>query len=338
MDILQSHHATKSQRLPLRPRGYGKVLFLPDMAGQNERDSRVASLNSAILYFKSVSWAIEQPGFPTQGLQFILSLLEYAAVAECVCAVCDGSVKGILEIDPRLPHLGYRATQLHPYPFFCCVMSSHKSNRRITVKRLKLIAGLTLIVLAFSAFTVSAQDDPLGIRGDDRFAWDSLAAFEGLDLGGEDVLFFGPWETEDLEYLNNVLAYFNSVVTNGSVTYVGSGSFEQEIVIQCEGGNPPHLAAFPQPGLAADMAADGCLTALDDEVRAFISEGYAGGDGWNAFATYPDAMGENQLFGIWYNVNLKSLVWYVPDNFDENGYEIPTSWDELIALRRPDLR
>ncbi len=200
------------------------------------------------------------------------------------------------------------------------------------MKKLHLIVMLTLVAMAFSALTVSAQDDPLGVRDDDRFAWDSLAAFEGLDLGGEEILFFGPWETDDLEYLNNVLAYLNAAVTNGSVTYVGSGSFEQEIVIQCEGGNPPHLAAFPQPGLAADMAARGCLTALGDDVRDFISEGYAGGDGWNAFATYSDSMGEDQLFGIWYNVNLKSLVWYVPDNFEENGYEIPTSWDELIAL------
>jgi alpha-glucoside transport system substrate-binding protein len=43
-------------------------------------------------------------------------------------------------------------------------------------------------------------------------------------------------------------------------------------------------------------------------------------------------MGDPQFYAIFYNVNLKSIVWYVPDAFAENGYEVPTTWDELVAL------
>jgi alpha-glucoside transport system substrate-binding protein len=31
-------------------------------------------------------------------------------------------------------------------------------------------------------------------------------------------------------------------------------------------------------------------------------------------------------------VNVKSLIWYVPDRFAEAGYSVPTTWDELLAL------
>jgi alpha-glucoside transport system substrate-binding protein len=45
---------------------------------------------------------------------------------------------------------------------------------------------------------------------------------------------------------------------------VGSDSFEQQIVIDAEAGSAPNVAVFPQPGLAADMAARGFLTPLAD--------------------------------------------------------------------------
>jgi alpha-glucoside transport system substrate-binding protein len=36
--------------------------------------------------------------------------------------------------------------------------------------------------------------------------------------------------------------------------------------------------------------------------------------------------------GIWYNAYLKSLVWYPKQAFEAKGYEVPTTWEELIAL------
>ncbi|PJF21635.1 MAG: alpha-glucoside ABC transporter substrate-binding protein [Phototrophicales bacterium] len=202
--------------------------------------------------------------------------------------------------------------------------------------RRKIFSALLIAVMMLASLSVvSAQDeedDPLGIRGDDRFSWSDLEAFEGVDLGGEEVVFFGPWQTADAESLNNVIAYFNSVVTNGRVTYFGSDSFEQEIVIDIESGDPPNLAAFPQPGLAANIAAEGGLVPLGDDIRQYVLDNYAAGESWVDLATYPDENGEEQFYGVFYNVNLKSLVWYVPANFEDAGYEVPETWDEMIAL------
>lgn len=38
------------------------------------------------------------------------------------------------------------------------------------------------------------------------------------------------------------------------------------------------------------------------------------------------------MAGVWGRVNGKSLVWYPKKAFDEAGYKIPTTWDELLAL------
>jgi maltose-binding protein MalE len=72
---------------------------------------------------------------------------------------------------------------------------------------------------------------------------------------------FGPWLGPDQENVEAVLAYF-AEATGADVKYVGSDSFEQQIVVDAEAGSAPNIAVFPQPGLAADMASRGFLTPL----------------------------------------------------------------------------
>ncbi len=36
--------------------------------------------------------------------------------------------------------------------------------------------------------------------------------------------------------------------------------------------------------------------------------------------------------GIWARYNGKELVWYPKAEFDEAGYKVPTTWDEMMAL------
>lgn len=201
-------------------------------------------------------------------------------------------------------------------------------------KRLTIVLITVLLVSAMAAPMVSAQggEELLFPVGEGGFTWSELEAFEGFDMGGEEVVFFGPWQTGDKESVDNVIAYFNSVVENGSVVYYGSDSFEQEIVIDVESGDPPNLAAFPQPGLAANVAAIDGLVPLSDDIKQYMLDEYAAAQSWVDLGTYADADGEEQFYGVPYNVNLKSLVWYVPANFEDAGYEIPATWDELMAL------
>ena len=151
------------------------------------------------------------------------------------------------------------------------------------------------------------------------------------DLAGEQVTVFGPWLGPDQETVEKVLAGF-AEQTGADVRYVGSDSFEQQIVVDAEAGSAPNVAVFPQPGLAADMAGRGFLTPLANGTGDWVRENYAAGQSWVDLGTYANADGNDELFGFFYKVDVKSLVWYSPENFEDAGYKIPTTMEELKAL------
>ncbi|MCL4105401.1 UNVERIFIED_CONTAM: hypothetical protein GTU68_055532 [Idotea baltica] len=167
--------------------------------------------------------------------------------------------------------------------------------------------------------------------GEGDFNWDSFEALKATQLDGEQVTVFGPWLGPDQELIESVLAYFNEA-TGADVKYVGSDSFEQQIMIDAEAGSAPNIAVFPQPGLAADMARSGFLSPLGEETANWVRENYAAGQSWVDLGTYANASGQDELFGFFYKVDVKSLVWYSPENFEDAGYDVPTSMEDLKAL------
>ncbi|MCK4394566.1 carbohydrate ABC transporter substrate-binding protein, partial [Candidatus Bipolaricaulota bacterium] len=105
-------------------------------------------------------------------------------------------------------------------------------------------------------------------------------------------------------------------------------SREQVTVLftRVEAGNPPDIAILPQPGLLVDLAKMGALVSIDTFMDMDqLKKDYA--QAWIDLGSY-----DGTLYGIWYKSSLKSLVWYSPAAFEAGGYEVPTTWDELIAL------
>jgi alpha-glucoside transport system substrate-binding protein len=194
---------------------------------------------------------------------------------------------------------------------------------------LRLLLALCIGGLLGSAALAQQLVFPIG--EDERFNWSDLERFEEMDLSGQIVQVFGPWLGPDRDLVMSVFAYFEQA-TGADIQYAGSDSFEQQIVIDIQAGSPPHVAVFPQPGLAADQAGRGALVPLGDEVRQWTLENYAAGQSWVDLGTYEDADGNLDYFGFFYKVDLKSLVWYSPDNFADAGYEIPMTMEELFAL------
>lgn len=192
-----------------------------------------------------------------------------------------------------------------------------------------LIAALMLMSLSI----VSAQDeevDPLGIRDDDSYSWEDLDMFADMEFEeGAEVYIFGAFTGPDKEKFDNVLAYFNAV-TGLNARYEGSGDFESQIIINTQGGNPPDIAMFPQPGLMREFAGEGNLVPIPDDLSDYIAENY--GDAWFELGTAAGPDGEDDLYVLYYNVNMKSLVWYLPERFEDFGYEVPETWDEMIEL------
>ena len=193
--------------------------------------------------------------------------------------------------------------------------------------RLTVVAALTLL-----AGAAAAQDLKFEPGRDARFNWSSFAAFsDEHNLDGQSLAIFGPWRGEDQVLVQSVLAYFTAA-TGASVTYASSENYEQQIVIDTAAGSPPDIAILPQPGLIGDLALKGLLAPLGDETKAWLAENYAAGDSWIGLGSYKGADGAEALYAFPYKIDLKSLVWYVPENFEDAGYEVPRTMEELKAL------
>ncbi len=113
--------------------------------------------------------------------------------------------------------------------------------------------------------------------------------------------------------------------TGIEVNYQGASDFEVLVATRIEAGDPPDIAGFPQPGLMKRFANE----AVD--VTTFMELDYLQNQynqSWLDMATTADG----KMIGVWNRAIVKSLVWYSPAAFEEAGYEVPTTWDELLAL------
>lgn len=185
--------------------------------------------------------------------------------------------------------------------------------------------------LALSSGGALAQELKFPV-GEGAFNWDSYTAFdEATNLDGQSITIFGPWRGEDQVLVESMLAYFTAA-SGVTVNYSSSEGYEQQIIIDAEAGSPPDIAILPQPGLIADLASKGFIVPLGDETRQWLTDNYGAGASWAALGTYPGKDGAEQLFAFPYKADVKSLVWYSPENFEDAGYAVPGTMEELKAL------
>jgi len=138
---------------------------------------------------------------------------------------------------------------------------------------------------------------------DKKFNWASYEALKSMKLKGEYMTISGPWVGPDETYLNNVIEYFQQA-TGAIVNYTGSDSFEQRIIFDVKAGIPPNIAIFPQPGLAADLAAKNYLSPLGEENKKWLIDNYSAGQSWADLGTYKNKEGKDELFGFPFKASL----------------------------------
>lgn len=145
------------------------------------------------------------------------------------------------------------------------------------------------------------------------------------EFDGETVTITGP-ERDDpsIESINETLNAWGETV-GLTIEYTGDADWEANINTQVEGGNPPDISFFPQPGKLADFARAGSIVELSDETNAVVDEFWS-----DDFQIYGNVDGTQ--YGIPAKTDLKSLVWYQPAAFEEAGYEIPETFEEFTTL------
>ena len=113
--------------------------------------------------------------------------------------------------------------------------------------------------------------------------------------------------------------------TGIDIAYEGSGEFEAQLNVKVQGGNAPDLAFIPQPGLLQRFVQAGEVVeppqGVVDNVEEFWSEA------WRDYGSV-----DGTLYAAPMGANVKSYVWYSPKQFEEAGYEVPTTLDELRTL------
>ncbi len=202
-------------------------------------------------------------------------------------------------------------------------------------KLMKKTIAHSILALSLSA-GIAVADNHISLEfpvGEGAFSWDSYKVWakNAPDFSGQTVTVTGPWLQPEDGAFRSAIAYFMAA-TSAKVVYTGSDSFEQQIMIDAEAGAAPNIALFPQPGLASGMAARGLLSPLPDGMGTWVANNYGAGESWVDLGTYADKDGKDQFYGFFYNVNVKSLVWYVPENFEDAGYEVPKTMEDLRAL------
>ncbi len=195
--------------------------------------------------------------------------------------------------------------------------------------KLRLAVSAALFAMALAAPAISA--DLKYKVGEGPFTWANLEELKKVDLKGETLSIFGPWRGDDETHVQVVLEYFRQA-TGADVKYASSENYEQQVVIDTQAGSPANITVLPQPGLIADLAAKGFMSPLTDADKAWMVENYGAGQSWVDIGTSKDKDGKAQFFGFSYKTDVKSLVWYSPENFKDAGYAIPTTMEEMIAL------
>lgn len=114
--------------------------------------------------------------------------------------------------------------------------------------------------------------------------------------------------------------------TGATVTYEGSKEFEAQLVVRVRSGNPPDIAYIPQPGLLNTLVTDtGAVVEAPSSVSDNVDEFF--GEDWKNYGSV-----DGTFYAAPLGANVKSFVWYSPGMFEENGWEVPETWDDMIAL------
>jgi alpha-glucoside transport system substrate-binding protein len=88
----------------------------------------------------------------------------------------------------------------------------------------------------------------------------------------------------------------------------------------------PDIAILPNPGKLRELAKQGVLKPLNFISKSQLKN-YA--RTWLKLGSYG-----GKLYGIYFKVANKSVIWYNPKEFKKNGWKVPQSWQELTALNQ----
>lgn len=182
------------------------------------------------------------------------------------------------------------------------------------------LAALSILTLALSSCSSGDEGD----GGGEEPAADCAAYEDYGTFDGEEVSVYSTITDSEQDLLEASWADF-SECTGIEVAYEGSNEFETQLLVRAQAGNPPDVAIIPQPGLLASQAREGYLQPAPPEVEALVDENWS--EDWKGYGTVDDTFYAAPMLA-----SVKGYVWFSPTTFEENGWEVPETWDDLMTL------
>ena len=173
---------------------------------------------------------------------------------------------------------------------------------------------LALIVAAFGLAIAGCGDDDGGGGG------------SGEQVSG-DLSMSGVWTGQEARSFNAVLDGFKQEQPNVNVTYRPVGDEIPTVLSTAvQGGNPPDLAAVPQPGLVRDFVDRNALQPIDFAKSAIE-------DNFNEGAVDVGTV-DGKLYGLLFKAANKSTVWYNVPLFEEAGVQPAEDFNAFLENAR----
>ncbi|MFF3855671.1 ABC transporter substrate-binding protein [Micromonospora sp. NPDC002575] len=154
---------------------------------------------------------------------------------------------------------------------------------------------------------------------------DPTSGAPDANLAGKTVEVAATWSGAEQANFQALLDVF-AAKTGATVKYTSGGN-DLPVLLNSRiaGGSPPDVALISQPGVVTEFVKRGAIKPLTGDAAAAIKENYS--PAWQELGTV-----NGQLYGVYFKVANKSVMWYRVDSFADAGVQPPKTWDELKTV------
>ena len=207
---------------------------------------------------------------------------------------------------------------------------------------IKILAGMAAFGLVAAACGSDDSESSDTSASDTSASDTSASETDSTGTGGggdsaaadaEFTLFGAPTGVEG-DALAGFLDVYNEE-TGSNIEFTGSDDFESQLRIRVDGGDPPAVAVAPQPASICEFADQGALVSLEDmgfDIAELEADQF--GKFWvdlgavrRRFALRRSVVPQLQIDRLLPRAHLHG----------RQGYAIPETWEEMIALSAADV-
>lgn len=193
------------------------------------------------------------------------------------------------------------------------------------ISRIAAVISATALALAIAGCADTA-DDPGGATTSANAGQIDCAPYEAFgDITGKEVsVYTSIVAPEDQAHIDSYKPFEDC--TGAKIVYEGSKEFEAQLLVRVKGGNAPDIAYVPQPGLLQTLVNEtGKVVEAPAETAANVDKYWE--KSWKDYGSV-----DGKFYAAPLGANVKSFVWYSPKTFADKGYEVPTTWAEMMTL------